>query len=252
MKIRLVVALVGLAIWFAVPTFAQQKEPTPSEQDRQHLDAHVKKSDEAWNNNDAAALAATFTEDAANVTNKGPIYGREAIEKRYADLFKHFHVSNHLNTVDEEWSNGDATDIAPVVIEGLPVKVISSGKSYKVFEQYPWEGHSSNYGPKGNRLNSSYGVGLGKNISSALLLRHGDWIHMPDIGWRQINEFASKKDSIEFFARYRDEYKSKHPRITIDMVVFALPSEKDAKDMRDEYKRKHPRITIDSAIKPES
>jgi hypothetical protein len=153
------------------------------------------------------------------VTNKGPIYGREAIEKRYADLFKQFHVSNHLNTVDEEWSNGDATDIAPVIIEGLPVKVISSGKSYKVFEQYPWEGHSSNYGPKGNRLDSSYGVGLGKNISSALLLRHGDWIHMPDIGWRQINEFASKKDSIEFFARYRDEYKSKHPRITIDSAI---------------------------------
>ena len=131
MKIRLLFALVGLAIWFAVPTFAQQKEPTPSEQDRQHLDAHVKKSDEAWNNNDAAALAATFTEDAANVTNKGPIYGREVTEKHYADLFKQFHVSNHLNTVDEEWRNGDATDIAPVVIEGLPVKVISSVKATK-------------------------------------------------------------------------------------------------------------------------
>src|SRR6266404_460191 len=126
----------------------------------------------------------------------------------------------------EKWSNGEATDIAPVIIEGLPVKVISSGKSYKVFEQYPWEGHSSNYGPKGNRLNSSYGVGLGKNISGSLLLRQGDWIHMPEIGWRQINEFSSKKDSIEFFASYRDEYKSKHPRITIDMVVFALPSQK--------------------------
>ena len=85
-----------------------------------------------------------------------------------------------------------ATDIADVIIEGLPVKVISSGKSYKVFEQYPWEGHSSNYGPKGNRLNSSYGVGVGKNISSSLELRHGDWIHMPDIGWRQVNEFSTK------------------------------------------------------------
>jgi len=120
----------------------------------------------------------------------------------------------------------NATDIADAIIEGLPVKVISSGKSYKVFEQYPWEGHSSNYGPKGNRLNSSYGVGVGKNISSSLELRHGDWIHMPDIGWRQINEFSSKNDSIEFFATYRDEYKNKHPRLTIDMVVFASPSQK--------------------------
>jgi hypothetical protein len=31
MKIRLLFALVGLAISFALPTFAQQKEPTPSE-----------------------------------------------------------------------------------------------------------------------------------------------------------------------------------------------------------------------------
>ena len=69
-----------------------------------------------------------------------------------------------------------ATDISDLIIEGLPVKVLSSGKSYKVFEQYPWEGHSSKYGPKGNRLDSSYGVGVGKNISRSLQLRHGDWI----------------------------------------------------------------------------
>jgi hypothetical protein len=31
MKIRFLLALVGLAIGFAVPTFAQQKESTPSE-----------------------------------------------------------------------------------------------------------------------------------------------------------------------------------------------------------------------------
>jgi hypothetical protein len=127
MKIR-VLTLVGLAFSFAFPVVGQQTaDPKTIEQ----FDEFNKKFDEAFNNNDAAALAATFPEDAANVTNKGPTYGREAIEKRYADLFKHFHVSNHLNTVDEEWRNGDATDIAPVVIEGLPVKVISSVKATK-------------------------------------------------------------------------------------------------------------------------
>src|ERR1700730_14530103 len=110
------------------------------------------------------------------------------------------------------------------IIEGLPVTVISSGKSYKVFEQYPWEGRSSNYGPKGNRLNSGYGVGVGKNIRRSLELRHGDWIHMPEIGWRQINESSSKSDGIEFFASRRDEYKGKHPRMAIDKAGFALPS----------------------------
>jgi hypothetical protein len=119
-----------------------------------------------------------------------------------------------------------ATPIADVIIEGLPIRVLSSGKSYKVFEQYPWEGRSSKYGPKGDRLSPGHGVGVGKNIARSLQLRLGDWIHMPDIGWRQINESSSKKDGIEFFATHRDEYKSKHPRITIDRVVFALPSQK--------------------------
>jgi hypothetical protein len=117
-----------------------------------------------------------------------------------------------------------ANVVADVLIEGLPVKVISSGRGYKVFEQYPWEGHSSNYGPKGNRLKTGSGVGVGRNISSSLRLRQGDWIHMPDIGWRQVNEVSSKEDGVEFFAAYRDEYKDKHPRITIDRVAFALPS----------------------------
>src|ERR1700676_911610 len=115
-----------------------------------------------------------------------------------------------------------ATVIADVIIEGLPIKVISSGKSYKVFEQYPWEGHSSKYGAKGNRLNPGHGVGVGKNIRRSLQVLQGDWIHMPDIGWRQINESSSKSEGIEFFASRRDEYKSRHPRVVIDKVVFAL------------------------------
>jgi hypothetical protein len=119
-----------------------------------------------------------------------------------------------------------ATDIVDPMIEGLPVKVLSSGEGYKVFEQYPWEGHSSNYGPKGNRLRSGSGVGVGKNIAQSLRLRLGDWIHMPDIGWRQINEASSKNNGIEFFATYRTEYNSKHPRVTIDRVAFSLPPQK--------------------------
>jgi ketosteroid isomerase-like protein len=81
MKIRFLLGLVGLAISFALPTFAQQKEPTPSDENRQVSAALIKQSEDAWNKNDAAALAAMFTEDAVIVTDSGPVYGREAIEK---------------------------------------------------------------------------------------------------------------------------------------------------------------------------
>ena len=68
---------------------------------RQQLDAFVKKFDEARNNNDAAAMTALFTEDAIIVTDTGPIYGRGAIEKYHADVFKQFHFSNSLSTADQ-------------------------------------------------------------------------------------------------------------------------------------------------------
>ena len=55
MKIRSVVTLVGLAISFALPTFAQQKD-TADPQLREALAAYNKKEDEAFNNGDAAGV----------------------------------------------------------------------------------------------------------------------------------------------------------------------------------------------------
>jgi hypothetical protein len=49
------------------------------------------KEDEAFNKNDAAALAALFTEDAVYVVPEGLFCGRQAIEKRYADVFQRRH-----------------------------------------------------------------------------------------------------------------------------------------------------------------
>ena len=80
MKIRSVVTLVGLAISFAFPTFAQQTN-TPDPQLRQRLLAVIEKHADAMNKNAAAAAAALFTEDAVYLTDRGPINGREAIEK---------------------------------------------------------------------------------------------------------------------------------------------------------------------------
>jgi ketosteroid isomerase-like protein len=87
MKTRLLFALVGLAISFALPTFAQQKETVDPEV-RQQIEAVLMKFDEAFNKNDAAAIAALFTRDAVEVlgweTGGGAASGQQAIEKRYA------------------------------------------------------------------------------------------------------------------------------------------------------------------------
>ena len=101
MKIRLL-TLVGLAIGFALPTFAQQTN-TPDPQLRQQIVALLEKFSEAWNNNDAAALAALYTKDAVfcGGEGSGPHYGREAIEKHFAEGFKLFHFSNHIATADQ-------------------------------------------------------------------------------------------------------------------------------------------------------
>jgi len=91
---------------------------TADPQTIEQLRAFSKKVDEAWNNNDAAALAALFTQDAVLMNDTGPIYGREAIEKHYANVFREVHISNHLDKADqnsphiigttgnEAWSNG--------------------------------------------------------------------------------------------------------------------------------------------------
>jgi ketosteroid isomerase-like protein len=101
MKIRLLLlGLVGLAISFALPTFAQQTN-TPDPQLRQMIDALAKKYAEAVNKNDAAAVAALYAEDGVLVTDTGPIYGRVAIEKHYADLFQKLHFSNNISKADQ-------------------------------------------------------------------------------------------------------------------------------------------------------
>ena len=101
MKIRLL-TLVGLAIGFALPTFAQQKT-APDPQLREAFATLLKKMDDGFVNSDAAALAALYTKDAVfcGGEGSGPHYGREAIEKHFAEGFKLFHFSNHVVTPDQ-------------------------------------------------------------------------------------------------------------------------------------------------------
>jgi ketosteroid isomerase-like protein len=84
MKRRLVGVLLGLAISFACPTYAEQNA-TPDRQVIEQLGVLGQKYHEAYENNHAAALAAFYTWDAIIVTPQGPVYGRDAIENWYAE-----------------------------------------------------------------------------------------------------------------------------------------------------------------------
>jgi uncharacterized protein (TIGR02246 family) len=100
MKTHLLGTLVGLAISFALPTFAQQTK-TPDPKLRERLISRFKALTDALDKNDAAAVAANFTEDAILVTSYGQFSGRQAIEHWYAELFTDIRTSNNRVTVDE-------------------------------------------------------------------------------------------------------------------------------------------------------
>jgi uncharacterized protein (TIGR02246 family) len=137
-----------LAISLGLPAFAQQAN-TPDPQMRQRLVEVIKKHGDAMNANDADVAAACFTEDAVYVTDTGPVNGREAIKKRYADLFQKVQFSDHIITIDQDsphvigtdgkqmWATGGwSTDIrgenfGPTKIKGY-WSVIREGDDWKI------------------------------------------------------------------------------------------------------------------------
>jgi len=157
MKIRLTVALVGLAISFDVPTFAQQKDAAdpPIVQQRDLLgnvkaidefgDLH-RKLDEAYDKNDAAAVAALFTEDGLFVTPDGMLSGRQEIAARHAETFQRspiidFNCSRerrHLDAIDNavwsagQWASTSQSPTGPVFAWGCWTAIyVREGDAWK-------------------------------------------------------------------------------------------------------------------------
>jgi ketosteroid isomerase-like protein len=85
MKIRFRLALVGLAIGFALPTFAQEQNTVDPEV-RQEIEAVLMKFGDAFNKRDAAAIAALYTQNAMRLQSwwSESDLGQQAIEKSYA------------------------------------------------------------------------------------------------------------------------------------------------------------------------
>jgi hypothetical protein len=87
MKIRLLSALAGLAIGFAMPAIAQEQNTVDAEA-RQQIEAAFTRYMEAYNNYDAPGVAAFYTLNAVEVLGEtGVAVGQQAIEKRYAVMF---------------------------------------------------------------------------------------------------------------------------------------------------------------------
>jgi ketosteroid isomerase-like protein len=87
MKIYLAVALVGLAIGFAAPTFAQEQNTVDPEV-RQQIETLLMKFGEAFNKYDPAAIAALYTQNAIRLESwwSEGAFGQQAIEKSYAGM----------------------------------------------------------------------------------------------------------------------------------------------------------------------
>jgi ketosteroid isomerase-like protein len=127
MKIRLVVALVGLAINLAFPAFAQEKE-TVDPKLRQQIEASDAKFDEAFNKHDAAAIAALYMEDAVLLTPHEVFSGREAIEKYFKSVLEGSSYSDHISKLDQVHT---ALGIYPWAVGSWTVK--SSSHNYTGF-----------------------------------------------------------------------------------------------------------------------
>ena len=116
MKIRLLLALAGLAIGLRLPALAQEKEeanPFPfrailaTPQIAQQLDVINRQLDEAVNKHDAVAAAALHTEKATIVTPLGTFSGRDGIEKYFTDVFQRYNPSDQLIKISYVYAFGD-------------------------------------------------------------------------------------------------------------------------------------------------
>jgi ketosteroid isomerase-like protein len=98
-KIQLT-ALLGLVVSFGLPASGQRKDPGIDPQIVQQLHSIGKDLDDAFLKGDAAAMVACFTEDAILVSDSGPVYGRRAVEKYYAEHFREVRYVKHETTDD--------------------------------------------------------------------------------------------------------------------------------------------------------
>jgi len=96
----------------------------------EQLELISRKFEKAINNNDAAAVGELFAENGVFVTDGGPFYGPEAVEKFFVDLFKEWRFSNHLIKTDRPPKGVTAPNVSQSLIFPPPKSGLNSCQSF--------------------------------------------------------------------------------------------------------------------------
>jgi uncharacterized protein (TIGR02246 family) len=167
MRIRLsVLAVVGSAIGFVWPSFADQKDTAgPQIAEQRNLLGDVNalaeftalrtKYVEALNMLDAAAIAGFYSEDGMVVTPDGWFAGRENIEKWYAYMFRRWQPTNSIGQTEQVTAIGNqawAVGRWWSTLQGRNGPVLARGfwSAIYVREGDAWKIRMANYNASGN------------------------------------------------------------------------------------------------------
>jgi uncharacterized protein (TIGR02246 family) len=113
-----------------------QQNYTADPKTDQEIRSFVREFDKRFNENDPVAVAALCTEDAIQIGPEGAIRGRQAIEKKYADLFRRWNPTDIVCTVDQvsaignvSWNSGGWSCIlhgenGPLPIRGYRLDIL--------------------------------------------------------------------------------------------------------------------------------
>jgi len=141
MKTRLLLAIAGLAMGFALSAFAQEQKSVDPKV-RQQIEAIEMKFQEAYNNRDVAAIVALYTPDAVEVWKPGgSASGQEAIEKMFVSEFAK-NPEKMVNTIvqvnqisgDSIW---ETMDTSVGLMDGHAARIIvRDGDTWKIRMTY--------------------------------------------------------------------------------------------------------------------
>ena len=149
MNIRLVAALIGLAISFAFPIYAQERN-TVDPETRQEIDVVSMQYGEALNKHDAAAVAALYTQDAVRVADwpgGESSVGREAIKTAFEVQFAGMSPRGVLKSITQMYAIDDRiaaiSEFSQGFVHGHTVKIyVRDADTWKIrmeFATARWE-----------------------------------------------------------------------------------------------------------------